>query len=453
MIILDATTKSLQINLSANVTTNQLPFSASYVDSTGSATTPGEQDGTSNNTTAATVVSAPAASTQRLIKSFILQNADTAAAKVTVIYNNNSTLRNILVVTLAVGDQLVYEDEKGWNCLTSNGNMKSAATGGTGAVSSVSNTDGTIIVSPTTGDAKVSAAINGIANTNLAKMAAGTYKGNPTAASANASDSTLPPFGNCQLQRSSSTQVTLMPWNGNQVTFPNGYIYSIGSSGLASGSINGGCYLNGTANSTLTAGTLYYCYLWYNNGSPVLDFSTTGHAVDSTTGIVIKSGDNTRVLVGMIYPQTGPTVADSGAARLVASWFNRQPKMGSANFTANRSTTSTSEVEINSEIRVAFLSWGDSASCQFSGSGTNNTTGDATYSTFGLDGTSTLFGGTIANAYAGGQYKDLSFSASTIPSEGEHFVTLVGETDTGTTSTWYGTSAPWQCTIYVTVVI
>ena len=124
MLILDATTKSLQIKLAGAITTNQLPFSTSYVDSSGTATTPGEQDGQSNNTTAVTVAGAPASSTQRLIKSFALRNADTAAATVTVVYNNNSTLRNILVVTLAVGDQLIYEDGTGWFCLDSNGNTK-----------------------------------------------------------------------------------------------------------------------------------------------------------------------------------------------------------------------------------------------------------------------------------------------------------------------------------------
>ena len=58
MLILDATTKSLQINLAASVTTNQLQFSTSYINSTGTAMTPGEQDGTTNNTTAVTVAGA-----------------------------------------------------------------------------------------------------------------------------------------------------------------------------------------------------------------------------------------------------------------------------------------------------------------------------------------------------------------------------------------------------------
>jgi hypothetical protein len=98
------------------------------VDVTATATTPIEQDGTSNNTTAVTLVSAPAASTQRIIKSVYIQNADTAAATVTIIYNNNSTLRNILVATLSVGDQLIYEDGEGWACLDTNGSVKNVVT-------------------------------------------------------------------------------------------------------------------------------------------------------------------------------------------------------------------------------------------------------------------------------------------------------------------------------------
>jgi hypothetical protein len=124
MIILDATTKSLQFKLGGTVTTNQLPFSSSYIDTTGTGTTPGEQDGVSNNTTAVTVVSSPASSTQRLVKSIVIQNADTVATTVTVIYNNNSTLRNIVVTTLNPGDQLTYEDGNGWSCVDKNGNLK-----------------------------------------------------------------------------------------------------------------------------------------------------------------------------------------------------------------------------------------------------------------------------------------------------------------------------------------
>ena len=130
MLVLDATTKSIQFKLSAAVAANQLPFMASYFDTNGTTTTPGEQDGASSNTTAVPVVSSPAASTQRLVKNITIRNADTAAATVTVIYNNNATLRNIVVVTLAIGDQLIYEDGHGWITIDSNGNTKT--TGGSG---------------------------------------------------------------------------------------------------------------------------------------------------------------------------------------------------------------------------------------------------------------------------------------------------------------------------------
>jgi hypothetical protein len=166
MLILDATTKSLQINLAASVTTNQLSFSTSYIDTTGTAMTPGEQDGTTNNTTAVTVAGAPGSSTDRVIKSFIMQNGDTAPATVTVIYNNNSTLRDVIVVTLAVGDQLFYEDGRGWACLDPNGNLKTNVSG-------------------------ASLPANSVTNAKLAQMAANTLKGNNTGSTANAADLTV----------------------------------------------------------------------------------------------------------------------------------------------------------------------------------------------------------------------------------------------------------------------
>lgn len=108
-IILDSTLKSLEIKLSAVVTTNQLPWVVNYVDITSATqgvSTYSEGDGVTNSTTAVTMVSAPAAGHTRTIIGFSVHNADTVAAEVTIQYNNNGTTRTILKVTLSPGDNL-----------------------------------------------------------------------------------------------------------------------------------------------------------------------------------------------------------------------------------------------------------------------------------------------------------------------------------------------------------
>ena len=114
MIVLDATTKSLEVVLSGAVTTNQLPVVASYVevtDSDQSVSDIAENDTATNNTTAVTAVAAPAAGKTRVIKSLTVQNADTVAATITVRLNNNSTMRTLCKVTINAGEQLQYASE------------------------------------------------------------------------------------------------------------------------------------------------------------------------------------------------------------------------------------------------------------------------------------------------------------------------------------------------------
>lgn len=236
-----------------------------------------------------------------------------------------------------------------------------------------------------------------------------------------------------QLQRNSSTQAALMPFKGNQVVFPNGASYTIPSSGLLSGSINGGCNLNGVANSTLSASTLYYVYLWYNSGTPVLDFSTTGHAADATTGIEIKSGDSTRVLAGMIYPQAGPVVVDSASARLVASWHNRQSKYFANAFSADRTLTSASFTEVNSEIRGLFLTWGDAFQCAFAGGYSIAANANPMQFAIGVDGVTTLAASVAVGAITfNGDGWIGAFGGSFAVAEGQHYITLGAKSSTGT---------------------
>src|SRR6266571_7836338 len=127
MIILDTTTRSLEFKLGGTVTTNQLPFVSFYTDHTSAAYTPISQNGVSNNTTAVTIVSAPAASTQRAVKYINIRNRDTVSETVTLQYNDNGTIRELFVVVLSVDDTLTYTDVNGWEVINTSGQKKSIA--------------------------------------------------------------------------------------------------------------------------------------------------------------------------------------------------------------------------------------------------------------------------------------------------------------------------------------
>jgi len=103
-LVLDSTTKTITAVMSGAAATTNPDFTAAYADSTTSSLVEGANDGALNGTTSVTLVSAPAASTRRVIKSLTIQNRDTASVTVTIIYDNNGTQRQLAKVTLAVND-------------------------------------------------------------------------------------------------------------------------------------------------------------------------------------------------------------------------------------------------------------------------------------------------------------------------------------------------------------
>lgn len=131
--ILDSTSKSLEIVLSGTVATNQLPVSVEYVDMTTTATTGATQLATTNGATAVTIASAPAASTQRRILGVSIYNADTASATVTVRTKDTSTLYPHVKIAVPVGYTLQYTDTAGWTLLSTAGSLQMGVAGPTGA--------------------------------------------------------------------------------------------------------------------------------------------------------------------------------------------------------------------------------------------------------------------------------------------------------------------------------
>jgi hypothetical protein len=124
--ILDTTSKSVEVILSAVVTTSQLTCVAAWADITTSAFIAGATDTVTSDTTAVPIIAAPAASTQRQVKEIFIYNADTVSALVTVRLNRSSTYRTLIKLTLQTGQTLQYSDA-GWSVIDSAGNTLQAS--------------------------------------------------------------------------------------------------------------------------------------------------------------------------------------------------------------------------------------------------------------------------------------------------------------------------------------
>lgn len=108
MIVLDTTSKVIQVVLAGAITTNQLRVTSHYDDNTTTAFTPGSNRVATNNTTAVTAVAAPAASTQRNVHQLEVYNADTVSATVTVQAYDGTNTDPIVRVALATTETLHY---------------------------------------------------------------------------------------------------------------------------------------------------------------------------------------------------------------------------------------------------------------------------------------------------------------------------------------------------------
>lgn len=125
MIILDDKTKKIEVKLGGSVATNELPLVCNWIDQTQYGAS--ENDLTTNGGTAVTLCPAPNQGdrpTRRAIKFVSIQNKDTVSQTITVQLNNNSTIRKIAEFILSSGDNLFYEDNKGWYILDKYGNTK-----------------------------------------------------------------------------------------------------------------------------------------------------------------------------------------------------------------------------------------------------------------------------------------------------------------------------------------
>lgn len=106
MILLTATTDSLEIITSAAVTTD---VHISWMDVSGTTVTPGRTNTAITTATTTTVLAAPASSTQRNAKTINIRNKHASSSvTITVQFNQNATVFELHKVTLAAGEVLEY---------------------------------------------------------------------------------------------------------------------------------------------------------------------------------------------------------------------------------------------------------------------------------------------------------------------------------------------------------
>lgn len=249
--------------------------------------------------------------------------------------------------------------------------------------------------------------------------------------SASTTPISLMSHGRCRLSYQSSTALILTPYNGNTIVI-NGQVVTIPSAGVT------------LSNSGISGGTLYYIYAYLNSGVLTLEYSTTGHSTDTTTGVEIKTGDATRTLVGMAYGFTGSVWA---GGPYTLSYFNRREITAVAMFSADRSTGSTIFGEINSEIGITWLTWADEK-VKFSViGGCQNSATAQTRTSIGVDGVVE----NVRTAMSGTNVSNLSLLHSNNFSEGVHYSSIFGRVGSASTGTWQGTSGV-ETTQQVTVM-
>lgn len=236
--------------------------------------------------------------------------------------------------------------------------------------------------------------------------------------------------GDCYLDYLSPTEIRLQRLKGSEL-WVNGGSRTIPE---------GGVLLERTG---LTVNTTYYVYAAWVSNTMVLEASTTQPVWFQ--GLVCKTGDASRTLVGLVHTYyTAVEWRDTPKERFVLSYFNPSVRLSEGYFSAPRSTTSTSTVEVHDEIRASFLTWGDLQPTQFSAMEISldghvfmpSISACTTY--LGLDGV--MVSGVHLNNQTPNPYQASVGQSRVInpSSAGWHFISLYGVSAQGHAHEWTG---------------
>ena len=282
-----------------------------------------------------------------------------------------------------------------------------------------------------------SAAIQYNSGGTVTYLQAQTFSGAVTFNAAVNVGTSVPPFGNCYLSVNAGT-IYLLPYNGNLLTI-NGASYVIPSAGVT------------LSSSGAAISTWYYIYAYMSGSTMTLEYSATTYTTNTTTGVVEKSGDASRTLVGAVYTSGTGTFVDTSGQRQLISWFNRKAKQGWTEFSVNRAGGGGGSLvfsEVNSEIRNFFISWPDEiVKVSHYVAVTHNNAEGNVYSGIAYDAGLTMVAaghvqypsGLAGSAISsiGFDYQITGLSVGSIA----HYITAVAAVDTGTATWLAGTAA------------
>lgn len=224
----------------------------------------------------------------------------------------------------------------------------------------------------------------------------------------------------------SGANLVLLPVNGNVLPI-NSNLEEIPDAGVT------------LAPTSLSVGTSYYIYAYMVSGVMTLEASTTAYVVQAGTGVIIKSGDATRTLVGWAYVIAGPNFVDTDGQRLVLSWANRRIRSGRIISTAVRTTASAPWVLIDAEMVLDFAVWANmGVRIGLNGRAANGTLGSGGWSAIGIDSSvATESGAQLFTSVAANDYYPIGVTVAKHGlTEGYHQARAVGGRQTSGTVTW-----------------
>ena len=438
-LVLDATNNIIRAVMAAPATTNNPQFSSHYADNDGTTFVEGSEGGELNGTTNVTLVTAPAASTRRIVKSIALYNADTAAVTVNIQYFDGTNARTIANVTLAVGDTWTLE-----GTFNSSGEMKTTGGGSGDVVGPASATDNAVVrFDGTTGKLVQNSAVT-VADTT-GDITGGKYNGltvtTTTGTLTITNGKTLAASNTLTLAGTDSTTMTFpstsasiartdagQTFTGTQ-TFSSPIAVGSGGTGLSATPTNGQIDIgNGTGftRTTLTAGS----GISITNGAGSISIAATG-------GGGTPGGSTTQVQYNNAGAFGGITNATTDGTTLSMT----SPKIITAinDTNANELIKLTSTASAVNEITVANAATGNNPVISATGGDTNV---GITLTPKGNGGVTTanclaVGGATPSTSGAGITFpatQSASSNANTLDDyeEGTWTVTIIGLTSAGT---------------------